>query len=665
MVWYQWASFGVKLVIQKWDDKIDNWVISKDPESKAWQRCLNRPNEYSSSGEFLFTIITNLLKDGNALISRVPLNGAYPFLFEVLHSDGVRPVLDKRDLVKGYQVTKQGLAGMKEKFVKREDMAHVRLPNSEHLEWGISPLHAAENVQDGETMAMAWNKSIMSNAGATSFVLTTKEPLSKVQGSALRKAIIEQTALEYAGMPLLLTHGVEPKSLGKSPADLNYVESSRLDLIRICSLLKVPPTLVDPSLGATQAEMTKMQRSFLTTSALPIIGHVCETMTHYWMLGKGGLGENYRIWYDASGAAELRESIDRQKLEFIDVLFNKGVSLNEINSFLELGLPPNIHTGNIRIINGVVIDWAGIEPFYDTEANPHNLGDARSQGVSTSLAENPDQGEASLPSASPGTEGSSKGTSRNKQGAKAVKAALQERDIVRIGRSIEKDRAYMKDVHQTKINYVVGEAMGKILQADFATVSKLENLGAWKTEYRENLARALDRLWFETATIFQQEFGRRYLSKAKKGSKALSLEQESEAHEIASTRAFYISDNATHWIIEFVQKRIERGLSEEEIIKELRTSVPQLTEFKAEVIVENEILAASNYGNYIGAEQSGVYTQKVWRTQRDLLVRDSHVVMEGEERLLSENYSNGLRFPCDPLGSPAETTNCRCFETYE
>ena len=56
----------------------------------------------------------------------------------------------------------------------------------------------------------------------------------------------------------------------------------------------------------------------------------------------------------------------------------------------------------------------------------------------------------------------------------------------------------------------------------------------------------------------------------------------------------------------------------------------------------------------------GIVVYKTWLATLDGSVRDSHARLDGEERKVDEEFSNGLRFPGDFMGEPAEVWNCRC-----
>lgn len=60
------------------------------------------------------------------------------------------------------------------------------------------------------------------------------------------------------------------------------------------------------------------------------------------------------------------------------------------------------------------------------------------------------------------------------------------------------------------------------------------------------------------------------------------------------------------------------------------------------------------------AEEMGIELLKVWLATPDSRVRDSHARIDGEERKLNEEFSNGCEYPGDPGGDPAEVYNCRC-----
>lgn len=73
--------------------------------------------------------------------------------------------------------------------------------------------------------------------------------------------------------------------------------------------------------------------------------------------------------------------------------------------------------------------------------------------------------------------------------------------------------------------------------------------------------------------------------------------------------------------------------------------------------------SAENGGHYDEAERlgaAGIKMKKMWLSAGDDRVRDSHRELDGEERDIDDNFSNGGRFPCDPLLDAEEYYNCRC-----
>lgn len=77
---------------------------------------------------------------------------------------------------------------------------------------------------------------------------------------------------------------------------------------------------------------------------------------------------------------------------------------------------------------------------------------------------------------------------------------------------------------------------------------------------------------------------------------------------------------------------------------------------------------AQNAGRYQGqqdAKELGINISKVWMATLDDHTRASHQALDGEEQKVGDKwhpfkFSNGCRYPGDPLGPPHEVYNCRC-----
>lgn len=109
---------------------------------------------------------------------------------------------------------------------------------------------------------------------------------------------------------------------------------------------------------------------------------------------------------------------------------------------------------------------------------------------------------------------------------------------------------------------------------------------------------------------------------------------------------------------------VDEGLTTPQISRNIRKFYTDRSSWKAMRVARTEVGSAAGFGQREAAKQSGVVKTKKWLSSRDARVRDSHLGIDGQERTLDERYSNGLMYPGDPSGEPAESINCRCVEEY-
>lgn len=116
-----------------------------------------------------------------------------------------------------------------------------------------------------------------------------------------------------------------------------------------------------------------------------------------------------------------------------------------------------------------------------------------------------------------------------------------------------------------------------------------------------------------------------------------------------------------------VRERLTEGLEGNKTINELQDDVREVYNFtsaRALTIARTETGIAINGGRFIEMRDEGV-EKHTWITAGDEHVRDSHAAQNGVTVNLGERFPNGLEFPNDPAGTPAEIINCRCTTISE
>lgn len=107
---------------------------------------------------------------------------------------------------------------------------------------------------------------------------------------------------------------------------------------------------------------------------------------------------------------------------------------------------------------------------------------------------------------------------------------------------------------------------------------------------------------------------------------------------------------------------IEEGESVNQVIKRISEVAEFTSRSRIRMIAQTEMIGAINKGSLEGDRQSGVVWGHQWLGALDDRIRPSHeaLTQSGEAVPEGEAFSNGLEYPGDSSGDPAESINCRC-----
>lgn len=120
------------------------------------------------------------------------------------------------------------------------------------------------------------------------------------------------------------------------------------------------------------------------------------------------------------------------------------------------------------------------------------------------------------------------------------------------------------------------------------------------------------------------------------------------------------------WNKQHINSAITQAILQGKAIPDVAKSLEKVTDMDKRAAVRNArtaVTCAQNkarFDSYERAEELGIKMKKVWIATLDDRTRESHVDLDGEEVDINEKFSNGLMFPADPDGEPAEAYNCRC-----
>lgn len=262
----------------------------REVSDHAALKLLARPNGRSAGNEFLEALYGHLTLSGNAYVEALEVDGS-PRELHLLRPDRVR-VIDGRDgwpesyeYRVGSTVRRYGADG-------EERLLHLRLFHPVDDQLGFPPLEAAHMALDLHNAAATWNKALLDNSARPSgaLVYQPKEGgnLSSDQFDRLKAELDEgYSGPAKAGRPLLLEGGLDWKSMGLSPKDMDFVEAKNGASRDIALALGVPPMLMGIPGDNTYSNYQEANRAFYRLTVLPLVMRTGGALSN-WMSGLYG-----------------------------------------------------------------------------------------------------------------------------------------------------------------------------------------------------------------------------------------------------------------------------------------------------------------------------------------------------------------------------------------
>jgi HK97 family phage portal protein len=273
---------------------------------------LSQPNGRQAGPDFFEVLYGHLMLSGNAYVEPLVLGDALREL-HLLRPDRVSVVEGRDGWITAYDYRAGSVSRrLPAESEGRLSLLHLKLfhPLDDHL--GFPPLAAAGAALDLHNAAGEWNKALLDNSARPSgaLVYQPKEGgnLSADQYERL-KAELESgyAGAVNAGRPLLLEGGLDWKSMGLSPKDMDFIEAKNAAARDIALSLGVPPMLMGIPGDNTYANYQEANRAFYRLTVVPLLTRTAASFSA-WL--SEAYGEALRLEPDLDRIAGLSAERD-------------------------------------------------------------------------------------------------------------------------------------------------------------------------------------------------------------------------------------------------------------------------------------------------------------------------------------------------------------------
>ncbi|MHB0953647.1 MAG: phage portal protein [Allorhizobium sp.] len=243
-------------------------------------KLMEKPNARMGGPDFFEALYGHLLLAGNAFVEPLAI-GEKPAELHLLRPDRMTILAGRDGWPQAYEYRAGGAV---RRIAAEGDGPPLFHPLDDHL--GFPPLAAAQVALDLHNAAARWNKALLDNSARPSgaLVYQPKEGgnLSPDQYERLKTELDEgYSGPMRAGRPLLLEGGLDWKSMGLSPKDMDFVEARNGAARDVALAFGVPPMLLGIPGDNTYANYQEANRAFYRLTVLPLINRTAASLSGF------------------------------------------------------------------------------------------------------------------------------------------------------------------------------------------------------------------------------------------------------------------------------------------------------------------------------------------------------------------------------------------------
>jgi HK97 family phage portal protein len=505
---------------------------------------------------------------------------------------------------------------------KPEEILHLKYPDPNSQFYGKGPLQAILiSVEADEFMRIYW-KQFFENASVPRLVLEA-EPGTSVQTIEKFREDLKllYSGLQNAGKTPILPPGLKVRPISATPAEMDWIKSRQVTLEEITLAFQVPKTKLGLETGVNRAIAEASDYTFKADVIEPILLMLDESFTKFF---SKYFGENIVIKHDSI------------------VPKDREVLLKEYQQFLQWGV---ISQNEIRKAEGYKPYPGGDTLWMPVNYAP--IGEIQDENIVLD----------------PQTQ------SKKFEFRDYSKLDIEWRRLSAFAKKWEnKFEIQIKKLFREQENYITKQLLAKISKQKRNLDDIVEiNLEDWIERFKD----LLDDLTYQ---LLEDAFKRALIQMGKDPANYGFSEDDPLVIEIINQLNSQIRDiNETtlkqlnDYLIEALSQYDGSSEKTREIVEKIREYYNSVALQRARAIAMTTVTSGVNAGTQYALEEIGA-KYKVWLSQRDNKVRESHRLLDGEKvpidgafRVASRKGEVILRFPGDPNAPAEEVVNCRCY----